>query len=796
MREAIEATHREIEILGLAGSELLAMSRRMKLSLSEEDMLAVQELFGELGRDPTDVELEVIAQTWSEHCKHRIFGALILLEIDGREEEVDGLFRTYVKAVTEAVMEDKPGFVLSAFHDNAGFIRVDGELAACLKVETHNHPSAIEPYAGANTGLGGVIRDILGAGQGAQPVASLDVFCVGLPDTRAEDIKAKDVIHPLGIFRGVVRGVRDYGNRMGIPTIAGALQFDDSYLYNPLVFCGTMGVLPVGQIDKRVEAGHLIVAAGGRTGRDGLKGATFSSAGLSGDSHDEDRGAVQIGNPIEEKKVADFLLEARARGLVRFVTDCGAGGFSSACGEMLEESGGQIWLENAPLKAPGLSSFEIYLSESQERMVLAVERGDLAELRELAETYGSEISVLGEADNSGILKVDHHGHRVVELECSKLHGTPRRVLRARATTPSRVIEAVEVPADLGGELMGVLGDFAVCSRSPVIREYDFEVQGNTLIKPLAGASGDAPQDATVVAVNERGHALALSVALLPEWGKRDPYRMGAACVDECVRQLACVGVDPDEIALLDNFCLGNPEDPDELGALVQTCRGMAEVAVAYGAPFVSGKDSFYNFFETEEGIVSIPPTLLVSGYGVLQPGVRAVGASLRRPGSALYVGGVSDGALGGSVWARRAGVGGGAVPETRAEENLACYRALHEAIVAGEVLAAHDISEGGLAVALAEMAFSGRGGIQADLDHLPVRGEVGDVARLFGEGPGRMVLEAAPGSEGSLEARGFVRIGQSDEGGELVIRRGGRQLIRQQVTEIKLRWQEGLKRYY
>ena len=352
------------------------------------------------------------------------------------EEEVDGLFKSYIKAVTERIWKAKPDFILSAFDDNAGFIRLDDKQAVCLKAETHNHPSAIEPYAGANTGLGGVIRDILGAGKGAKPIGSIDVFCFGSPDTQAGDIVADDVIHPLGVLRGVVRGVRDYGNRMGIPTVAGAIQFDPAYIYNPLVYCGTAGVIPIEDIPKSISGGMQVLVVGGRTGRDGLHGATFSSASLTTDSHEEDQQAVQIGNPIEEKKVSDFVLEARKRGLIEFVTDCGAGGFSSAAGEMLSETGGEVYLERALLKEPGLVSWEIFLSESQERMVMAVLPESIPELSELAETYETECFVFGQADGSGILKVKHNDELVCELDCTKLHQAPRRHLVSEWTTPS------------------------------------------------------------------------------------------------------------------------------------------------------------------------------------------------------------------------------------------------------------------------------------------------------------------------------------------------------------------------
>ena len=546
-------SYRHISISTLDGEALFAISKEMKLSLSREDMLAVQKYFAETGREPTDVELEVIAQTWSEHCKHRIFSAKIEHTRNGVTETVDGIFKTYIRDVSVEIMKRKPGFVLSAFTDNAGFIEVDPGLAACLKVETHNHPSAIEPYAGANTGLGGVIRDILGAGKGAQPIASVDVFCFGRPDTRQEDIRAKDVIHPLGVMRGVVRGVRDYGNRMGIPTVSGAIQFDDTFIYNPLVFCGTAGIIPSKDIAKEVKPGQVIIAVGGRTGMDGLKGATFSSASLGTASHAEDQTAVQIGNPIEEKKAADFVLHARRDGLVACITDCGAGGFSSAAGEMLSETGGEINLDHAPLKQPGMMSWHIFLSESQERMVLSAEEKDLLALRELARIYETELTVLGRSDGTGILKISHHGKMVCELDCSRLHDAPRLILKANWTTPQWQALPHFDDASLSTDLKMVLSDFAVVSREPIIREYDHEVQGNTVLKPLAGAAGDAPQDGAVIRIDGSKRLLSLSLSLLPEWGKTDPHAMALACMDECVRQLILTGANPVKIAVLDNY---------------------------------------------------------------------------------------------------------------------------------------------------------------------------------------------------------------------------------------------------
>lgn len=792
------AVFRTVPVRDLSADQLLDLSKRMKLSLSRADMLVVQQIFQEEGRDPTDVELEVIAQTWSEHCKHRIFNARITHTLDGREEVVDSLFKTYIRSVTETIMAQKPDFVLSAFVDNAGFVKLDDDKAVCLKVETHNHPSAIEPYAGANTGLGGVIRDILGAGKGAKPVASLDVFCFGPPDTRQEDLKAKDVIHPLGIMRGVVRGVRDYGNRMGIPTVNGAIQFDDTFIYNPLVFCGTAGVIPIADIAKEVKPGHLLVAAGGRTGKDGLKGATFSSAELTTDSHEEDQTAVQIGNPIEEKKVADFVLAARAEGLIEFVTDCGAGGFSSAAGEMLSEVGGEVWLENVPLKEPGLESWQVFISESQERMVMAVEEKNLPALQKIADTYQTEIFVLAKADGLKRLKVWHHGQAVCDLPVEKLHGAPRREMRAHWRQPAAQAPKIAVrPESWTQVLKTVLADFAIVSREPVIREYDHEVQGNTVLKPLAGASGDAPQDGAVIRVDGSSQLVALACALLPEWGKNDPHAMGRACVDECVRQLVAMGANPQRIAILDNFCLGNPDSEKELGALVECTKGLAQAALAYGAPFVSGKDSFYNYFVTDEGPVSIPCTLLVSGFGIVEDAKHVIGSSLRRAGSKLCLLGRSTPGLRGSVFAKYTqGAGLNAAPSWDEAETWANYGKYHELVKQGAVLATHDLSEGGLAVALAEMAFSGKAGIRVDLDGVPAAKDCSAAEILFGETPGRLLIEVAPEHVAAARAAGAVVIGESTNERWLHVTHKGSTLIDAAVADLKPIWQEGLKTFY
>ena len=795
-------SYRHIPIRNLTGEELKSLSDSMKLSLSREDMEVVQSIYREWDREPTDVEMEVIAQTWSEHCKHRIFAATIDHAGPQGNETIHSLFKTFIRNPSERIMAKKPGFVLSCFHDNAGFISLDEQRAVCLKVETHNHPSAIEPYAGANTGIGGVVRDILGAGKGAKPIANVDVFCFGAPDTEPSIIKGKDVIHPLGIMRGVVRGVRDYGNRMGIPTVCGAIQFDPTYIYNPLVYAGTAGVIDQRYIDKSMRPGLKIIVVGGRTGRDGLKGATFSSASLTGDSHAEDQSAVQIGNPIEEKKAADFILAARDRDLIVFITDCGAGGFSSAAGEMLSETGGELFLDNAPLKEPGLISWQIFISESQERMVLAVEEASLPELQQLADTFQTELTILGNSDDTGILKIWHHGELVCELDNSKLHDAPTRKLTSRFSGISKGIGLAGEDPDPAGKLRIILSDFAICSREPIIREYDHKVQGNTLLEPLAGATGDAPQDGSVIAIDGSSKAMAIGLSLLPEWGKTDPCAMGRASMDETFRSLVICGANPEKIALLDNFCMGNPNDPDELGRLVECVKGIAAAAEEFEAPFISGKDSFYNYFETDDGPINIPVTFLCSGIGIVDEQRHVTGASLRKSDSVLCLLGLTSDEMGGSVYGRIAGITGAMVPQTDCAKNLVTYSKFHQARIAGMILSAHDVSEGGLAVAAAEMGFSGRAGIEIDLARIPGHslGYSSTVA-LFSESTGRILMEVPPQHLEAVEkifaGENFAAIGRSVEAHrQLVVVTDGRELIRENLLSLKASWKQSLAEFY
>ncbi len=735
----------EVPLSDLSDDELVRLSRQGQLSLSLAEMKTIQGHFAAIGRDPTDCELETIAQTWSEHCSHKTLRGLI--DFDG--EIIDNLLKSTIFKATQELNLD---WLVSVFEDNAGVVRFDDDFDVCFKVETHNHPSAIDPYGGSNTGLGGVIRDILGTGLAAKPIANTDVFCVAPPDFPADSLPP-GVIHPKRVLEGVVAGVRDYGNRMGIPTVNGALAVAPGYLANPLVFCGTVGVIPRGMSSKRVEPGDRIVAIGGRTGRDGIHGATFSSVDLSGESEAISGGAVQIGDAIVEKKALDVLLQARDRGLFRSVTDCGAGGFSSAVGEMGAGSGAEVDLERAPLKYEGLSYTEIWISEAQERMVLAVPPEKWPELKALCDREWVEATDLGQFTDTGRLVLKYEGRIVGDLAMDFLHeGRPKVVRKATFTKPEpRPIDLPPPGHDYSEDLLKVLAHWDVASKEWIIRQYDHEVQGRTVIKPLVGHDESGPGDAAVIQP-VRGSTVGLSIScgINPRYGEHDPYAMAVLCVDEAIRNAVAVGADPDRIALLDNFCWGNPERPETLGSLVMAAKGCHDAALAYGTPFISGKDSLYNEYDGETGKLAIPPTLLISAIGRVPDISKCVTMDLKEPGNLIYRIGHPRGSLAGSVWASVTGRDGGRIDRpTEIGRLRSLYRGVHHAILRGLIRSCHDLSEGGLAAALAEMAIAGGLGLEVDLKNF---GEPSDhdAARLFAERPGGFLVEVRPSDEMEL----------------------------------------------
>ncbi|MHB8627266.1 MAG: AIR synthase related protein [Aggregatilineales bacterium] len=689
-----------IRLAGLSDSALATLSKTRLLSLSVDEMRAIQNHFESLGRAPTDVELETLAQTWSEHCVHKTFKAIIeYTNENGEVEIIDGLLNSTIRRATEEI---NAPWVRSAFVDNAGIIAFDDKWDLSFKVETHNHPSALEPFGGANTGVGGVIRDIMGVS--ARPIAVTDVLCFGPQDLPFDQLPA-GTLHPRRVKEGVVAGVQDYGNKLGIPTVAGAVYYDPGYTANPLVFAGCVGIAPRDSHPTGAKVGDYVIVIGGRTGRDGLHGATFSSDALAHNTGQVAGAAVQIGNPITQKDVMEVIVRARDAKLYTAINDCGAGGLSSAVGEMAyQTSGVEVELTSVPLKYPGLRPWEIWLSEAQERMVLAVNPAQWAKFQTLCADWDVEATRIGTFTNSGRLIVRYSGNAVADLSLAFMKdGRPRLRLKAVAN-PNIFQWRVKFSEKNESEnfesyLLHLLCNPNWASKEDILRRYDHEVRGGTIIKPLAGMNGDGPSDAAVIKPlesSENNIGFALGIGLCIEWGRIDPYRMAYAAVNEAVANVIAVGADPDRIALLDNFCWGDPKDSERLGALVEAAKGCHDAALEYRTPFVSGKDSLNNIYIGLDGKRSdIPDTLVISAIGIVPDVTRAVTMDLKRPGNRLYI----------------------YITDIN-EDRLSSLRVLHGAIQNGAVVACHNISgaealtDGAIYLSLAKMCIAGQYGAQ------------------------------------------------------------------------------------
>jgi len=783
----------EVDLLALDDDGLARLGRE-KLELNLDELKHIQSYFSRLGRNPTDVELETLAQTWSEHCKHKTFKSKIRLG----EEVIDNLLQSTIMKVTEEL--NKP-WCLSTFKDNSGVIDFDGHYALCFKVETHNHPSAIEPYGGASTGLGGVIRDPLGTGLGSKPIANTDVFCFAPPDFPHAKLPP-GVLHPRRILKGVRAGVADYGNRMGIPTLNGAILFDERYLGNPVVLCGTVGLMPKSAAQMgRQQPGDLVVVVGGRTGRDGIHGVTFASALLTGESEAVSASSVQIGNPITEKKMIDVLLKARDKGLYRRITDCGGGGLSSAVGEMAAETGVRVYLEKVPLKYSGLSYREIWLSESQERMLLAVPPDSAEELISLFASEDVEATVIGEFTSDKRLQLFYQDNLVGDLDMEFLHHGLPQTEREAVWQPAHYPEPdFALPPDLGDDLKRILSSWNVCSKEWVIRQYDHEVQGGSILKPLVGINNDGPGDAAIIRpVLASDMGVIIANGINPKYGDIDPYWMAASAVDEALRQVIAVGGSLKRVALLDNFSWGNPEKPDRLGGLVRAAQGCADTALAYGTPFISGKDSLYNEYETEEETICIPPTLLISAMAVMENVARAVSMDCKQEGDRLYIVGTTYNELGGSHYYSIHGAVGNRVPQVNPRRGKKLMDTLSAAMEKGLVKACHDLSEGGIGVAAAEMAFAGGLGVTLHLGKAPL-GE--PIARndsiLFSESNTRFLVEVATEDsqrfEAAMKGVTFADIGEVTKGDRFeVYGIKGERVVSIALAELKEAWQKPLR---
>lgn len=744
----------------LSDQELEALSRKNSWALSLPELRAIRDHYETLKRSPTDVEVEMIAQTWSEHCKHKIFNAHIDYEGPEGKLTIQSLFKEFIKRPTYDLKKD---WAISLFDDNAGVVRFREGIDLCIKVETHNSPSALDPYGGALTGILGVNRDIMGTGLGARPVANTDVFCVGMPD---ETELPRGLLHPTEILDGIHRGVMDGGNKSGIPTVNGAIYFDESYSGKPLVYCGTVGVLPPDirgrdASRKGQRPGDLVVMVGGAVGIDGIHGATASSLVMDKSTT---LGMVQIGDPFTQKRVMDFLLTARDKLLYNSLTDNGAGGLSSSVGEMAQATGGAVLhLDRVPLKYPGLTPWQILVSESQERMTLSVPKENWEALRELAEIYQVEASAVGEFTDTGKIRCHYHDKVVGEIDLAFLHdGLPKMELRARFEGSfqswKKNIRKKAIAQDNHRDLLrGLLSHPTIASKEKWIRQYDHEVQGGTVIKPMEGLSRTAPNDAGVLWYGAHGvegnDGFAVSSGMCPHFSIDDTLTMGQLAVDEAVRNLLCHGVDPEKIALVDNFCWPDPtpgkSNPDaefKLAQLVRACMGLKEMVETYGMPLVSGKDSMKNDYHGEKVKISVLPTLLVTALGHV-PDVRNVPRSQARIGQHLYRLGTRDeGAYFGHFLHELTELERINRRSFNWEKIRAFYQEVFHANQKGILSAIHDVSEGGMIVSVFELLMKDRLGLILT----PPKGN--EVPWLYSELPGQFVVAVEPDQKEAFDS--------------------------------------------
>jgi phosphoribosylformylglycinamidine synthase II len=718
----------EINILRTNDDQLLEISRTLELALNLAEMRAIKDYFSKAGRNPTDVELQALGQTWSEHCFHKTFKGDVITP----EGRIQGLFKTFVEKVTK---ELSPPWCVSVFEDNAGIIEFEKGYGIAAKVETHNHPSAIEPFGGAATGVGGVIRDVLGVW--ADPIACTDVLGFGPLDHDYERLPL-GMKHPKYLFRGVVGGIGCYGNNMGIPTVNGAIYFDEGYAGNVVVYCGCVGLLPLDRFVRDAKPNHLLVLAGGRTGRDGIHGVTFASLELSEKSEEVSRPAVQIANPIVEEKLKRAIIKVRDQKLSSAITDLGGGGLSSAVGEMAHRfnCGAIASLDKVHLKYSGLAPWEILVSESQERMLLAVPAASVQQVLGIFSEEDIEAAVIGKLTKEQSLRLTYNTVTVAELDMAFTFQPPKTERIAKGQKRFLNEPSLPEPKNLLDTFLKVLSSPNTSSKESVIRTYDHEVRANTALKPLQGEYA-GPNDAAVLKpLQDSWKGLVISCGMNPAYGKIDTYWMAASAIDEAVRNNIAVG--GRRIALLDNFTWGNPEKPERLETLVEACRACYETAKGLGTPYISGKDSLYN--ESPQG--PITPTLLITAIGIIPDMRKLVSMELKTPSNPVYILGYTSRELGGSEYYRLHGLTGKIVPKENPTLAKRTFEALTSATDQGVVRACHDLSEGGLAVAAAESAFSSINGLEIHLKNVP---STDDALRndflLFSESNSRFLVE-------------------------------------------------------
>jgi phosphoribosylformylglycinamidine synthase II len=773
----------EVTLAKATDQQLIEINDELALGLSIQEMKSIQTYFKKESRNPTDVELQTISQTWSEHCYHKTFKGKI--QIDGKE--IDSLFKTYIAKATKEI---KSPWCFSVFEDNAGIVKFDKGYGIAAKVETHNHPSAVEPFGGAATGVGGVIRDILGVW--ADPIACTDVLGFGPLDYDYTKLPA-GVKHPKYVYMGVTAGISAYGNNMGIPTVNGAIYFDESYTGNVTVYCGCIGLLPLNKFTKNAKPEHIIVLAGGKTGRDGIHGVTFASAELTEKSEEISRPAVQIADPIEEEKVKRAIIEIRDLQLASATTDLGGGGLSSAIGETAEkfDCGTIIDLDKVPLKYLGLAPWEIYISESQERMLITMPPENLERVMAIFDKEDVAATAIGKLKTERRLQLNFYGEKVADMEMAFLFNPCKSVKTATIETPFMKEPDFPEPENLTEILMQLLSAPNIASKESVIRTYDHEVKGNTTLKPLQGEYA-GPNDAAVLKpLDDSWKGLAISCGMNPNYGKIDAYWMAASAIDEAVRNNIAVG--GRRIALLDNFTWGNPEKPERLGLLVRACEACYDLATAFRTPFISGKDSLYN----ESPLGPVTPTLLITAVGIIPNIQFTTSMDLKAPGNLLYIIGDTFNELGGSEYYKLKGYLGASVPKVKSAKAKRTFKAVTKAMDLGLIKSCHDLSEGGLAVAAAEMSFSGGYGLELDLSKVPGKELERNDFVLFSESNSRFLLEVSEKDkqefESLMKGKRCVRIGKVNKDEKLLIRGFNQKtVVEASLTELRCSWKKTL----
>ncbi len=776
-REPIQQS--ETEILGVNENQLLKVSKSTGIGLNLTEMKAVQKYFQKLGRNPAYVELQTIGQTWSEHCYHKTFKGRIFFN----GKIINGLFKTYISKVAEEI---NAKWCFSIFKDNAGIFYFTRDHGIAVKVETHNHPSAIEPFGGAATGVGGVIRDILGVW--ADPIACTDVLGFG-PQKYSYEKLPQGIKHPRYVYMGVTAGIGNYGNNMGIPTVNGAIYYDESYVGNVVVFCGCIGLLPLSKFKKNVKPGDMIILAGGKTGRDGIHGVTFASAELNEKSEEISRPAVQIPNPIEEEKLKRAIIKIRDLELASAITDLGGGGLSSAIGETAAtfNLGAFVNLEEVHLKHADLAPWEIYISESQERMLLAVPSENVDLVQEEFRKEEVEAAIIGQFTAEKILSIYYQEKKIGELAIPFLFNPP--IMTRNATYKPKKHEEPKFPEpdNLTKVLLDLLSSPNIASKEDVVRTYDHEVKGNTVLKPLQGRYG-GPNDASVLKpLKDSWMGLAISCGINPRYGKIDTYWMAASAIDEAIRNNVAVG--GRRIALLDNFTWGNPENPETLGSLVKACEACYDFAKAYRTPFISGKDSLYN----ESMIGPVTPTLLITAVGIV-PDIRStVSMDIKAPNNLIYIIGQTSNELGGSEYYNFMGTVGKNVPKVQAKEAIESFKIITKLIDSNLIESCHDISEGGLGISAAEMTLAGEYGLTINLQNVPRSGLKRIDHILFSESNSRFLLEVSEDKrkdfEATMKGRIYAQIGKTDKTARLCIHGiKNKVIVDSSISDLRSNW--------